>query len=898
METAPRTPGRSGPAAPRPAASPAALRLAERLRELGAGAAALEELLEPALRAVLEATKANAGALCLFDQRHELLRLAVEVGLSDEGCQQLRLVRRGGMNGWDMPLHGLLNRRVYLIERASRNRYVPPLVEAAASVTTIGCVPLYAAALPVASMVLVTLAPNRLTEQQIGPIDQPLRELARIIETARRRCVAAPESPAPVTAPRGTSARGPSDGAQPHAEAASFAEAERERARLATALHAAATERAEEARRQAAVDAADAVERAGEVKRLMARVAEAEGAAERERERVTASERERQQLAALLEDAAARERRVQEELRAASERLSAHDDEVRRALAAAQAAEEARAAADAEAASAREALARAEAAVAALEEEKRRARDEIERLREEGAALLTERARLGKGLEEARVREAEARVQVADLERRMAALRDERHADAAARATELEQLEARLVEAEAAAAHRHERVDEWQRDRDRLAAELHEAAAREQRAQEELRAATERAAAAAEGDLRRALDAARTAEEAQAAARADADGARAALARAEAAVRELEGERREAQAEIERLQAAANDLLAERERLGRGLAETRAHEEQARTRLAEAEREAIALREAHEREVAALGGRLEASIAERERLRAALEAVEAERDALAADEAAADAAHARLEEAVVRDAARAGRAASETTAPAAAPEPALAGRLIVLDDDRTWESAGGGKVRVVRPTERGIESAVGTGGEPILVNLAAPHALSALATLRAAGSSARFWGCIAQAGAGRAIPLGPVEPVVRPVDPDAVLATLEPYAARDTRVLAVGSDADALISLRQALVREGMVVWLAWDTMRATELLATLRLEIVVVDLSLPNGTAYPFLARLSACEPRPMVALVPDERDNEGLAGALADPNTLAHSVPIRELLASIATS
>jgi len=898
METAPRTPGRSGPAAPRPAASPAALRLAERLRELGAGAAALEELLEPALRAVLEATKANAGALCLFDQRHELLRLAVEVGLSDEGCQQLRLVRRGGMNGWDMPLHGLLNRRVYLIERASRNRYVPPLVEAAASVTTIGCVPLYAAALPVASMVLVTLAPNRLTEQQIGPIDQPLRELARIIETARRRCVAAPESPAPVTAPRGTSARGPSDGAQPHAEAASFAEAERERARLATALHAAATERAEEARRQAAVDAADAVERAGEVKRLMARVAEAEGAAERERERVTASERERQQLAALLEDAAARERRVQEELRAASERLSAHDDEVRRALAAAQAAEEARAAADAEAASAREALARAEAAVAALEEEKRRARDEIERLREEGAALLTERARLGKGLEEARVREAEARVQVADLERQIAALRDERHADAAARATELEQLEARLVEAEAAAAHRHERVDEWQRDRDRLAAELHESAAREQRAQEELRAATERAAAAAEGDLRRALDAARTAEEAQAAARADADGARAALARAEAAVRELEGERREAQAEIERLQAAANDLLAERERLGRGLAETRAHEEQARTRLAEAEREAVALREAHEREVAALGGRLEASIAERERLRAALEAVEAERDALAADEAAADAAHARLEEAVVRDAARAGRAASETTAPAAAPEPALAGRLIVLDDDRTWESAGGGKVRVVRPTERGIESAVGTGGEPILVNLAAPHALSALATLRAAGSSARFWGCIAQAGAGRAIPLGPVEPVVRPVDPDAVLATLEPYAARDTRVLAVGSDADALISLRQALVREGMVVWLAWDTMRATELLATLRLEIVVVDLSLPNGTAYPFLARLSACEPRPMVALLPDEGDNEGLAGALADPNTLAHSVPIRELLASIATS
>src|SRR2546428_13990631 len=101
METAPRTPGRSGPAAPRPAASPAALRLAERLRELGAGAAALQELLEPALRAVLEATKANAGALCLFDQRHELLPLALAGGPSDQGCQQPRPVppRAGKRSG-------------------------------------------------------------------------------------------------------------------------------------------------------------------------------------------------------------------------------------------------------------------------------------------------------------------------------------------------------------------------------------------------------------------------------------------------------------------------------------------------------------------------------------------------------------------------------------------------------------------------------------------------------------------------------------------------------------------------------------------------------------------------------------------------------------------------------
>src|SRR5439155_1051700 len=117
----------------------------------------------------------------------------------DEGCKRLRQVRRGGMAGWDMPLHSLLNRRVYLIESAAKNRYVPPLVEAAGSVTTVACVPLYAGATPVASIVLVAVAPHRITEQQIGPLSEPLRELARMIEAARRRAATAapPATPPP-----------------------------------------------------------------------------------------------------------------------------------------------------------------------------------------------------------------------------------------------------------------------------------------------------------------------------------------------------------------------------------------------------------------------------------------------------------------------------------------------------------------------------------------------------------------------------------------------------------------------------------------------------------------------------------------------------------------------------
>src|SRR5881409_1043385 len=134
-------------AAPRPAPPGEALR--EALSAIAAGASAPEEALEPALRAIIDASRAQAGALCVFDPRHQILRLVSEVGLSDEGCRRLRSVRRGDPTSWDMPLHGLLNRRAYLIESAARNRYVPRLVEQQAAVRTVACMPLYAGPIPV-----------------------------------------------------------------------------------------------------------------------------------------------------------------------------------------------------------------------------------------------------------------------------------------------------------------------------------------------------------------------------------------------------------------------------------------------------------------------------------------------------------------------------------------------------------------------------------------------------------------------------------------------------------------------------------------------------------------------------------------------------------------------------
>ena len=618
MESTPGPQVRRGPAGPRPAENPVASRLAGRLREIATGAAAPEDMLEPALRVVLEASRVSAGALCLFDQRHDLLRLAAEVGLSDEGCKRLRQVRRGGMAGWDMPLHGLLNRRVYLIESAARNRYVPPLVDAATSVKAVACVPLYAGTTPVASLVLVAIAPERITEEQLAPLSEPLRDLAHMIEAARRRGATA--------APAGT----PPAPVRPAAE-----HDRREAARAQSPVTSVAAAEALEAAAEPVGDETRDAERAVEVEGLMARLTEAEAAAERERERLRASEGEREQLAAQLREAAAREER---------------------------------------------------------------AGDEIARLMADTGTFLAEREQLA----EARAREDEARARHADLEMRVEGLRAEREAEAVS-----------------------------------------------------------------------------------------------------------------------------------------------------------------------------VSARLESIAAERDRLSAALAAVQAERDCLAAE------------------------ATRHVAGEARPPQPGLApADIVVVDDEPAWAAAaaGGRQVRVIPPGDPALHSLGGTPPACVVVNLAARGALAALATLREAGSSARIWGCLATPGAGRALPLGPVEPVVRPVEPGAVLATLRRHAAGGARILTVGADADALISLRLALVRQGMSVSMAWDGARAVQLFGTERPEIVVIDLALPGHAGYALVAELAARDPPPVAALIPGDDDaGTAFAATLAGQGHAERTLPLGDLVARL---
>src|SRR5882724_6289686 len=274
---------RRSSAAPAPAPDPAAA-LADCLRAIAAREAP-EDALQPALQAILEATGAQAGAICLFDVRYGLLRLAAEVGISDEGCRALRSIRQDNARGWEMPLQCLRDRRTYLIDAASGGRQVPPLVEAGAAMRSVACVPLCAGETPHGSLVLVALAPRALSEHDLQQLAGPLDEVVRMIETARRPRAGAP---APAPEPSGVLAE-PGFGGE-------VAAGPPERARLESARR--ATDRAEllaaaeaevESARTALADAqARSVALEAEGRRARAEIerlelAERDGRAERER---------------------------------------------------------------------------------------------------------------------------------------------------------------------------------------------------------------------------------------------------------------------------------------------------------------------------------------------------------------------------------------------------------------------------------------------------------------------------------------------------------------------------------------------------------------------------------------------------------------------------------------
>ena len=538
-----RAPG----ARPRPPAAPKEPDpLTLRLREIAKSVASPEDALEPMLHAIGDSTGAVAGAVLLYDVRLRLLRLAVEAGLSDEGCKKLRIIRKGEADAWEMPLHGLINGRAYLIDNASQNRFVPRLVDEASEMTTVVCLPLYSGQTPLASVILVAQKPRRFEERQLHAVEAPLQEMARIIEATRRHAEGR-TSTAPIT-PRPAPAPGAPAGPPTAAELADLAnlrttlarvEAERDRLALALEAHTG--------------DGARAADLQGELDRLRARLGEAEASVLRERST-------REELEARFDGGA-----------------TAGRQELQRAQSAVREAESARAAALAEAARLRTELERARldsvqapAAPAELDARVVELLAEVDQLR----AGLAE-AKAGAAHEQRAREELEGRLAGGvnagqqELRKALAAARDAERdrmaavAEATRLRSELELVRIEATPGPSAPGERDDRIGPLLAEIDRLRARLAEAeagAAHEHRARDELETRLAQGVTASQQELRRALEAARVADEARATSvaemgrlRAELDRARSDAARAPGSREEIDGRVVELAAEIDRL---------------------------------------------------------------------------------------------------------------------------------------------------------------------------------------------------------------------------------------------------------------------------------------------------------------------------------------------------------
>lgn len=192
------------------------------------------------------------------------------------------------------------------------------------------------------------------------------------------------------------------------------------------------------------------------------------------------------------------------------------------------------------------------------------------------------------------------------------------------------------------------------------------------------------------------------------------------------------------------------------------------------------------------------------------------------------------------------------------------------GALAVVDTVLDWTRYDLGEQRVlpVAPGADGVEHLRAGSPSRIVVNVASPGGLALAVSLRTHGVTAPMFGVVAQAGSERVVGLGLVEAVPHPLDADALVAAVERASPRGARVFATGRDADALMKVRQTLAKQGLSVSLARDTKQIDELLAMVRPQVVVIDLSLPLRQGYELVMRMAATSPIPSLVLIAPEGD------------------------------
>lgn len=594
----------------------------------GTRSMAPEDALEPALRALLGASGAVAGAVCLFDCGDAILRLAAEIGLTDEGCVALRALRAGG-EGWDAPLATLRDRRARLAVPDA-----PPLTDPAP--VAVACVPLIVADRPLGVAVLV--ASRELDDDDLDHARAAIAVLAGVVDQIHRRVAAIATKAAAGTSRFDAIAESALRGIGPVVDEVRrildwardlpgvgviveqlAAVAPRDAERLRQLQHTVST-----LERRTADTEAETASRLGAVEAELARA----------RGRAATAEAEHERIASELADMVAREQRARAELEAALARGTADRVEtLRAARELTTTAEEQRAAAAAEAEAARAALATAEETMLALRDEVRRATAEAERLAAAEQAARIGREQVQRALEDARNREAAA---VDRAQHQIAAAEDLeaecRRLAEAARATE-QQAAGQQEQAAQEIARLRERVQVLEAEQVRRGEEVAAATARERAAQSELAAALQRTAAEREASSSQARALAERTEAARAAAVAELEALRESMAEAQAIILHME-----AVAALDEQGAADRErVLSHTEEVSRQNEQARAAAiaelEHVRGALAAAQAESIAARN-EARTAAEELERLRGVHEERHRLAAALEDARTREDAM------------------------------------------------------------------------------------------------------------------------------------------------------------------------------------------------------------------------------------------------------------------------
>ncbi len=151
-------------------------------------------------RLISEALRCRAVAVLAYDSRRGRLSLLADSGLPTAARDAL-----GGSQdcSWDIPLHGLHNRRISVIEAAHQNPFVPrSLIGLSPNGLCVACLPVYYDLEPVGTVLLFAAGARAFPDGQLQMLSQALRSCARGLRdpdalAARALRARVPEEPQP-----------------------------------------------------------------------------------------------------------------------------------------------------------------------------------------------------------------------------------------------------------------------------------------------------------------------------------------------------------------------------------------------------------------------------------------------------------------------------------------------------------------------------------------------------------------------------------------------------------------------------------------------------------------------------------------------------------------------------